>query len=122
MSCGAYYPNDAYTTMIYGPFDLSSATDAEVTFYRWHQTEVGPDCLSWMASIDASSFYGSAVCGGSGGWQYTSFDLTDVYSLGDVTGQPQVWIGFWFTSNSTNNYPEGVYVDDITIRAKIGGE
>ena len=47
LQCGADYPNGAYSYMIYGPFDLSNATDAELLFYRWNLTELEQDDLSW---------------------------------------------------------------------------
>ncbi|MBC8248290.1 MAG: VWA domain-containing protein, partial [Anaerolineales bacterium] len=119
LPCGSYYPHNAQSHMIYGPFDLSSATDAELLFYRWNKT-IAPDRLFWGASINGSNFYGVNASGDSGGWQYVSFDLTNVYTLGDVTGQSQVWIGFFFTSDSSSRDYEGAYVDDITLRALIG--
>ena len=119
LQCGDDYPNGAYSYMIYGPFDLSSATDAEFLFYRWNLTELEQDELLWTVSISGLDFYGALAWGNSGGWQYTSFDLTNVYTLGDVTGQPRVWIGFFFRSDSAYNYAEGAYVDDITLRALV---
>ncbi len=119
LQCGDYYPNDAYSYMIYGPFDLSNATDAELLFYRWNLTELEQDSLLWSASINGLDFYGGAASGDSDGWKHTSFDLTNVYTLGDVTGQPQVWIGFFFRSSAANNRAEGAYVDDGTLRALV---
>ena len=107
LQCGSYYPNDAYSYMIYGPFDLSSATDAELLFYRWNLSELDYDDLAWGASTNGTNFYAYFTSGDSGGWQYVDFDLTSVPVLGDVTGQPEVWIGFWFSSDSSYNYAEG---------------
>ncbi|MCK4449557.1 MAG: protease inhibitor I42 family protein, partial [Anaerolineae bacterium] len=39
LSCGADYPHNAKSWMIYGPFDLSSASDAEVLFSYWNLSE-----------------------------------------------------------------------------------
>jgi inhibitor of cysteine peptidase len=39
LSCGANYPDNAKSWMIYGPFDLSSASDAELLFWRWNLAE-----------------------------------------------------------------------------------
>jgi len=119
LQCGSLYPNNATTWMMYGPFDLSTATDAELLFYRWNKT-VDPDRLFWGASLDGNHFYGTVAIGDSGGWQYASFDLTNVFTLGDVTGQPQVWIGFFFISDSAYRDYEGAYIDDVTLRALIG--
>ena len=120
LQCEANYPDNADSWMRAGPFDLSSATDAELLFYRWHLTEAGRDALFWGASIDGSNFYGVQDLGDSGGWQYTNFDLTNVFTLGDVTGQSQVWIIFVFSSDSSINYSEGAYVDDVVLRAELG--
>ncbi len=121
LSCGSNYPNQAESWMIYGPFDLSSASDAELLFWYWNFSESGYDYLFWGASIDGNYFYGTSTSGDSGGWQNVNFDLTNVYSLGNLTGQPQVWIAFVFKSDETITYAEGAYVDDIVLR-KVTGE
>lgn len=48
-------------------------------------------------------------------------DLTDVFTLGDLTEQPNVWVALWFHSNSSNNNPVGVYVDDILLQKCTSG-
>ncbi|MBC7249918.1 MAG: caspase family protein [Anaerolineae bacterium] len=108
------YPNYASSWMVYGPFDLSDAVAAELTFYYWNVSEQDYDYLFWGASVDGSQFYGQATDGNSNGWQQVIFDLTDVYTLGDVTGQPQVWIGFQFYSDSFITYA-GAFLDDIVL-------
>ena len=121
LSCGTYYPEYTKPWMVYGPFDLSDATDAELLFWYWLYSESNYyDYLFWGASIDGSSFYGNIVSGDSGGWNHVNFDLTDVYILGDLRGQPQVWIGFTFYSDETITYLEGAYLDDIVLRKMIG--
>ena len=54
--------------------------------------------------------------GAVNGWNSATFDLANVYNLGSLLGQPKVWIGFWFRSDSATTY-EGTYVDDIVLRA-----
>ena len=66
LQCGADYPNGAYSYMIYGPFDLSSATNAELLFYRWNLTELEQDELLWTVSISGLDFYGASATGDSG--------------------------------------------------------
>jgi len=118
--CGADYPHVAKSWMIYGPFDLSSASDAEVLFSYWNFSESDYDYLFWGASINGSNFYGVRTSGDSGGWNEVNFDLTDVYTLGDLTGQPEVWIAFVFTSDYTISKAEGAYVDDIVLHKVTG--
>jgi hypothetical protein len=76
--------------------------------------------------VDGSQFYtsnpGSCFSGTSGGnFVATSLDLSDVYTLGSLIGQPQVWIAVVFTSDNSNTYPEGAYVDDLLLRKCVGG-
>ena len=120
LGCGAYYPNNAESWMVYGPFDLTSATDAELLFWCWNLSQSYYDGLFWGASIDGWNFYGNSITGNSGGWNYVNFDLTNVYALGDLTGRPAVWIAFVFISNSSTTYPEGAYVDDVVLRREGG--
>jgi hypothetical protein len=112
------YPNDMDAWMIYGPFDLSDASDAELLFYRWNKSEPENDGLIWGASTNGSNYYGRGARGDSGGWQSVIFDLKDVYTLGDVTGEPEVWIGFYFESDESTT-DEGAYVDDIVLRKVV---
>ena len=125
------YPNGADAQMIYGPFSLSGMNAAEVTFRHWTRTEWDGaskhDDLCLFASIDGESFSGrgwygdwTGEAGAVNGWNSATFDLANVYNLGNLLGQPQVWIGFWFRSDSTNTY-EGAYVDDIVLSADTPG-
>jgi len=113
------YPNDVYTRMTYGPFSLADATDAELNFNIWCETEPSYDLFVALASIDGSNFYGTSWSGSSGGWQPLSFDLTDVYTIGDICGQPQVWVALIFDSDESVT-DEGVFIDDVVLRKYVG--
>ena len=110
-----YYPNSLTSWMIYGPFSLADAAAASLSFYYWLDTEVDFDWFGWYASIDGSNFYGDDVSGESHGWISGLMDLTDVYTLGDITGQPSVWIAFIFDSDISIAY-DGVFLDDILLQ------
>jgi len=115
------YLNNMASRMVYGPFDLSNATDAELLFYHWTKTEYGYDYFWVLASIDGKSWWGDWWHGdwaSKCGWCPANFDLTDVGDLGNLVGQPRVWIAFVFDSDSSGRY-EGTYVDDITLHAVI---
>ena len=118
------YLNDMDSGMAYGPFDLSNATDAELLFYHWTQTEYDYDYFWVLVSIDGKSWWGDWLTGDwtsdCGGWCLYNFDLTHVGDLGNLAGQPQVWIAFAFESDSSGVY-EGTYVDDVTLRAVMTG-
>jgi hypothetical protein len=117
LACGSNYPDNAESGMVYGPFSLVGATDAELNYKRWFDTELGFDGLCALASINGTNFYGWCSSGtSSGAWEADTFDLTSVPTLGNLLGQPNVWIAFLFGSDSTINKPEGAYVDNIVLR------
>lgn len=122
-TCWQPYPPNLNSWMAYGPFDLSEATAAEVSFYFWLDSEKEHDWFYWMASLDGAEFYGPKVSGQvPGGW--TDFDLTAVPTpngdLIDCTGQAQVWIAFAFTSDDhVDADHSGVWLDDIALRCKL---
>lgn len=101
--------------MVYGPFSLADAAAADMTLKAWLNSEAGYDTLLWGASLDGSWFYGYQASGSSG-WSTKSLDFSNVPYLGDLRGQPQVWVGIRFLSDWDTVYPEGAYVDDILIR------
>jgi len=119
-TCWQPYPVNLQSWMVYGPFSLDTATDAEVLFDLWLASESGHDYLWWLASIDGTSFYGYGETGETGGWVARNFDLTSVYTLGDLTGQDEVWIAFIFTSDSHDTTHFGPWVDNIVLRASVG--
>lgn len=116
--CNQLYPNYMFAYMIYGPFDLSDANDAEMTFYHWINSEYNNDVLAIGASLDGANFWGGTASGNSNGWLSDTFDLTNVYNLGNLCGQSQVWIGFYFITNySVRNF--GAYIDNISLSKTI---
>ncbi len=110
------YPNYALSRMEYGPFNLTGYYQAELLFDYWLLSESGCDYFKWQASIDGENYYGRETSGNDSEWYNVTLDLTDVPTLGDITGQPQVWIAFEFTSDSIVTY-NGAFVDNIVLRA-----
>lgn len=118
ITCNQLYPNNMFAYMIYGPFDLSDADNAEMTFYHWINSEFNYDVLAIGASLDGVNFWGGTASGNSNGWLSNTFDLTNVYNLGNLCGQSQVWIGFYFITNySVRNF--GAYIDNIVLRKSV---
>lgn len=120
LSCGSNYPNNSWSWLIYGPFNLTDATDAELLFDYWLNTEYNYDWLFVGASIDGNEFYGSYGTGNTNGWLSHSFDLTADHGIGSMLGRSNVWIGFVFMTDGSVTYPEGVYIDNIVLRKKVG--
>lgn len=122
LACTANYPDNADTWAEYGPFDLSQATSASLTYYFWGQAEPqeGGGCWDFLyvaSSIDGQDYSqhyqgwcGNATNGDAGnGYYRATLDLTS------RLGQPQVWVAFAFFSDDSVNYPYGMTVDDITL-------
>jgi len=124
LNCGASYPNDARSWLVYGPFSLADATAADLTFKLWLNTESDlsnpgkHDDLCRMASVDGQSFYGSCTAGYTGGWIDRSLDLAtlQIPGVGSPLGKPYVWVALVFVSDSSITHPEGAYVDDVVVR------
>ncbi len=123
LSCGANYPSNVKSWANYGPFDLSDATSAWLTFYYWGNIEGGPHCSNdyFFAgySTDWDYFAGTRFCGdltkGSAGNGYHR----GVIDLADRLGQSRVWIGFKFVSDS-NTAGEGIMIDDLVLEVYDG--
>ncbi len=116
LSCSSNYPDNADSWMVYGPFSLVNATAAELDFKLWANTQSSYDVVCRMASINGIDFYGNCYSGYSGGWIDRTLDLTSVFTLGDLRGYSQVWVAIIFRTNSTVNYTEGAYVDNVVLR------
>ncbi len=123
---GGQYVNNMYAWMIYGPFSLADATDAVVQFRHWTKTEATYDKLHYVASKNGTNYYGWYLTGNMtddtgniNGWLYKEFDLTNVYTIGDLTGESQVWIAFVFTSDAVV-VNDGSYLDEIYLKKDVG--
>lgn len=120
--CGSIFPNNVNSWMMYGPFSLEDATDGELRFMLWRNfdSNTSNDHIFYGASINGTEYYGSVWIGSSNGWQEIVFNLKDVYNLGDLRGEPKVWIAFVMETDDdgTNNKSEGAFVDNIVLRMK----
>jgi hypothetical protein len=116
LACGSNYPDLADSWMVYGPLSLEGADAADLQFNLWLDSESGEDGFFWGASTDGANFYGLGVSGYSGGWVGRQLDLADVYTLGNLLGEPEVWVALVFQSDLDTHYPEGAYVDNIVVR------
>ncbi len=113
--CGASYPHNVDTWLVYGPFNLSDATAAQLTFRYWLNSEQNYDFLFWGSSLDNTSYTGQQVSGNSSGWVNVTF------SLNARVGQSQVWVAFNFDSDSSIANPYGALIDNVLVRKCVGG-
>jgi hypothetical protein len=111
---GGTYLNDMNTWMTYGPFNLSDATAGSMTFWLWLDSETDYDWFGYVVSVNGSNWYGYRTSGSTGGWSSRSIDFRNVPTLGNVTGDSSVWIGFYFQSDGSV-VREGAYVDDVYV-------
>jgi hypothetical protein len=126
LGCGSNYPQYTNSWMNYGPFSLSGATAADLSFQFWTNNGVigsdpdTNDTLCAFASVDDYNYWGWCWWG-SHAWTTGTLDLSNVYSLGNLMGQPNVWVAFTFiTDGDGNTFSEGSYVDNIVLRKCTG--
>lgn len=116
------YPSNMNAWLIYGPFSLADAQAASLDFFYRLDSELGGDFFKWMASTNGIDFFGQQISGTylsgpfNNGYNFVSFDLTNVHTLGDLSGEPEVWIAFIFQSDSDTNTGQGAFIDFITLR------
>ena len=122
LGCGNAYPHDANSWLYYGPFDLEDAIAGELVFKLWLYTELHNDYIEYRASVDGVHFPGGYnISGNTQGWNEVTFNLADVPNMGNLLGESEVWVAILFSSNSSVNYAEGGYVDDVVIRECFRG-
>ena len=117
---GQSVPGNAASWMISGPYDLASVTSGDISFDLWLETEQGGDTFFLGASVDGANFTAFGTDTNTGGWLPLSLDLTTWGSLGDLTGNSQVWFAFIYETNSTVAF-EGAYVDDVALTVDAPG-
>lgn len=118
LDCAGPYANNTSSWMIYGPFDLSQATAARLTYYFWGESDASTPCgdnkLFVGSSLDGGQFAGFAICGawfsGTDGNGYHRGELDLTAQL----GQPQVWVAFAMTRDGTTLKP-GFMIDDVAL-------
>lgn len=109
------YANNMSAWMKYGPFDLSDATSALMTFYYMNKSEFNYDWFGWFKSGDIA-MTGFEVSGTSSGWPTTWQQVN--LDLLNLCGDSSVWVIFRFRSDSSGVY-EGAWVDDIFIKKYV---
>lgn len=116
-----YYAKNMNAWATYGPFSLADATDASWSFWHWTDTQDTQDTFRYMVSTDGTNFHGYQVSGRIRSWAQRTIDLKNVYNLGNVCGQPKVWVAFVFRSNDDATVYDGTFIDDIRIEKTTSG-
>jgi hypothetical protein len=111
-----YYPDNMNAQMIYGPFDLSDALAARLSFYMKYSTEPSNDNIGYGVSIDSGPFYMISLNGTSNSWNKYTLNLDDnTPIIGNLCGRKNIRIAFNFLSNGSYNHYNGAYIDDILL-------
>jgi len=103
------YPENVFSWMFYGPFDLSDATSAEMRFR--HAIELDPnDVLLVGHSADGASFdFPWVASQGTFAWSDATLNLAT------VLGDDSVWIAFLLQTDEFVTADQGVLIDEIII-------
>lgn len=107
------YADSMDNWMVAGPFDLSNATAASLTYDTWFALAANDEFLVGF-STDGDLFHLMGWSGqSSGGWYH---DTNDLGSFGgnSYLGRPQVWVAFQFSSDASGA-AEGAYVDNVML-------
>jgi len=119
-SCWQPYPKYLMSWLVYGPFSLEGATEAELLFDLDLDSEPDTDVLWVGVSLNGANYEAQGWTGNSRGWITRSVDLSDVPELGDVRGEPEVYVAFIFESDGGGGDYDGPWIDNVEIRAKMG--
>ena len=120
---GGNYKPEMDTWMVYGPFPLSSTTQAWAEFDVYLDVEYPFDEIFWGVSTDGVNFDGYPVSPGpdgtsvgvtgAPGWSHELFNFKEIPG---TLGQAQVWLAFQFVSDPlAGTEYEGAYVDNVVI-------
>lgn len=131
----AHAPEFGSPMLIYGPFNLSAATAATLTFELWYDAPTitfppsATTCGAFLIgySTDGSEFTFPTQWSGSTdqAWQRMQVDLGSWYeqvsqSTTSLLGDARVWLALSSSVTSTfASTTEGSYVDDLSLSATI---
>jgi hypothetical protein len=118
------YPNNLKSLAIFGPFDFSGATGAEVDWLQWSQIASGDTMMIAFSTngVDFPTAYGQdgpyfstlSEPPTTDGWEPFFIDLNQ------FLGQPQVWVAFGFFSDAQSS-DNGAFVDDVAVLKRAAG-
>ena len=126
LGCGAHYPDHGIPWMMYGPFSTVGETAMRLNFSHWTYIEPAVpfyifDRFCVWASENNEHYIGYCFTGDWGGWFDYSFNLKDDDpGFYDFLNKPQVWVAFSMMTDSYVNFPEGAYVDNISLQRCTG--
>ena len=88
LPCGADYPDNADSWMIYGPFSLADATSAEAKWRLWFNNaggngvSDGSDQFCYLSSNDHTNWRAECLSVPTGAWSSLTYDFRGTDSYG----------------------------------------
>jgi hypothetical protein len=106
------------SVMRYGPFSLAEASDAQMIFKVSYQLAVG-DKIMWGASSDPENVQLTGYFNKSnwGNYETITYDLKTVQNTGNLCGQPEVYIWFYYEADAIQSDNKGAFIDDISLQS-----
>jgi hypothetical protein len=112
------YPNGVTTMLTYGPINFVQVVAAELSFQHWISVASG-DGLEWGYSTDGESFVFADLSPSTmGEWEATTLSSETSEDLDPLLGERYVYLAFRFQSDNDDQVAEGVFLDDVQLRAK----
>jgi hypothetical protein len=103
------YPPDLSSWLTCGYFVLSSANNFMLRFNLWADITDPNDYLFVGVSTDGRNFQGTSYTSTLGSWRNQTLYFPN------MAGQSQVWVGWYFFSDSNTNSKQGVWLDDLEV-------
>jgi hypothetical protein len=137
------YVDNVDSWLIYGPLNVATVLDGELTFDWWLDTPTGTaggagffrtlnasasptggDWLSWCVLMDVNNLQecqGTYVSGSTGDWLSATLSLKPYIQLSRAPGgTPYLWLAFHFISDGDGRVGQGAFVDNVTLRLQSG--
>ncbi len=121
-SLGGNDVDGGFTTLTSPNYDVSTAADAEISYYRWYSNGAGATPFTDIFTIDVSVNGGStwtraetigpSGAGTTGGWEFASFRLSDL----GLAVSNQVRVRFIADDAGSGSIVEAA-VDEFAVRA-----
>lgn len=117
----APYPSNMQTRMVYGPFSLADAQSGGIALNYYYDTEFNFDFMSVYVSVDGLQTFGGYDGSGVSGldWAPLIMDFSQVPTLGNILGAPEVYFVVAFNSDASNE-SVGAFMDDVLIQKNVG--
>lgn len=121
LGCGAQYPDQAIPWMVYGPFSTVGESSLRLDFSHWTYVEPAIPMVLYdrqcvWATQDKLHYYGYCISGDWGGWYDYTFYLKDPRGFYNFMDKPQVWLVLGLMTDEFIHFPEGGFVDEITLK------